>query len=69
MIDKITEAILSVLTLAGYFMVTHGVVYFGAWTALVSNVLWVFYGNQKNSPSIMIVNLVFAMININLLGN
>lgn len=65
----IIEAVLSVLTLAGYWMVTHGLVESGAAVALLSNILWVYYGHEKNSPSIMIVNLVFAMINIQILGN
>ena len=62
------EAFLSVLTLAGYWMITHGVIEWGAIVALLSNVLWVYYGHEKDSPSIMTVNLVFAMININILG-
>lgn len=63
------EALLSIGTLGGYWMITHGMVQWGAIVGLASNILWTYYGHEKDAPSIMIVNLVFAMINISILGN
>ena len=65
----IIESILSILTLDGYWLVTHGSMELGAGVSLISNICWLFYANEKNSISIGIINAVFAMININILGN
>ena len=67
--DIIIEGVLSILTLSGYWMLTHGVVEVGAAVSLVSNIAWLFYATDKNSISIGIVNAVFAMINISILSN
>lgn len=64
----IIEASLSILTLTGYWLVTHGMIELGAGISLLSNIAWLFYANDKNSISIGIVNAVFAMINITILG-
>lgn len=63
------EAFLTVSTLAGYWMVTNGFLFYGAIVALVSNVLWIFYGMDKKSQSLIIVNSLFAMINFAIIVN
>ena len=69
MTNAFIEAFLSVGTLGGYWMVTHGLVYYGALLGLITNIFWIFYAKEKNSISIGIVNAVFAMINITLISN
>jgi hypothetical protein len=63
------EAILTVSTLSGYYMVTNGFLFYGAIVALVSNVLWIFYGMDKKSQSLIVVNALFAMINFAIIVN
>lgn len=67
--NHIIEAILTVSTLAGYWMVTNGFLFWGAVIALISNVLWIFYGMDKKSQSLIIVNSLFAMINVSIIVN
>lgn len=63
------EAILTVTTLGGYWMVTNGFLFLGAVVALVSNVLWTFYGINGKLISLVVINVFFAMININIIMN
>ena len=65
----IIEAFLTVSTLAGYWMVTNGFLFYGAIVALVSNIFWIFYGMNKQSQSLIIVNVLFAMINFAIIVN
>lgn len=67
--NHLIEAILTVSTLAGYWMVTNGFLFYGAIVALVANVLWIFYGMDKKSQSLIIVNSLFAMINFAIIVN
>ena len=63
------EAILTISTLSGYWMVTNGFLFYGAIVALISNVLWIFYGMNMKSYSLIVVNMLFAMINIAIIVN
>jgi hypothetical protein len=66
----LVDAILSIGTLGGYWMVTHGLPFWGALVGLFSNILWVYYGAEiAESKSIVIVNFVFAIINISIISN
>ena len=69
MLNVIIEFFLSISTLGGYWMVTHNMIQVGAFTGLISNIGWIYYGHEKESASIMIVNAVFAAINISIIGN
>ena len=63
------EAVLTISTLTGYFMVLNGFPFYGAIVAVVANLLWIFYGVYKKSPSLLIVNAAMAVININFITN
>lgn len=67
--NLLIEAILTITTLAGYWGVTNGFLFYGAVVALISNILWVFYGIPKQLWSLIVINLFFAMINFNIIVN
>lgn len=67
MIKYLIEGFLTLTTLLGYWLITHDVITIGAAVAFASNVAWIFYGLPLKSYSLIIVNILFAIININIL--
>jgi hypothetical protein len=67
----VIEAILTLATLSGYFMVMNGFMYFGAIVASIANLLNIFYGfysSEKILINIIIINAVMLVINISYLA-
>lgn len=62
--NYLIEAILTVATLSGYFMVLNGLMFLGAIVASIANVFNIFYAVYKNLLNIIIINSVMLVINI-----
>lgn len=67
--NYLIEAILTVATLSGYFMVLNGLMFLGAIVASIANVFNIFYASYKKLPNILIINGVMLVINISFLMN
>lgn len=61
------EAVLTFATLAGYFMVLNGIMYYGAMVAAIANIFNIMYGANKKAPNLIIINAVMLIINISFL--
>jgi len=67
---KLLEFAAMTTTLAGYYMVTHGMIEVGATVALFSNIAWIYFGHEMKNGGfgLMALNSVFVLINLDMLG-
>ena len=70
MLMRTVEFMAMLTTLAGYYMVTHGMVELGATVALFSNIMWVYFAHEmeKGGFGLLFLNSIFILINLGMLG-
>lgn len=64
---KIIEFVATALTLIGFYAISEGNSH-GFTISLISNVMWMFWGHDKNAISLMALNGIMIFINLNGLG-
>jgi hypothetical protein len=60
-----TEIVATVLTIAGFFLISEGILGFGFTLSFAANVLWIVWGHSKNARGIMVVNACLLLSSAN----
>lgn len=62
---KAVELLATVLTIAGFFLLSEKVVFLGFVVSIISNILWIVWGLGTNARGIIIVNAFLLLCGIN----
>ena len=60
---KFIEFVATAITLLGFYMISDGNMQ-GFTVSLVANVIWIYWGHEKNAVSLMGLNAVMIFINL-----
>lgn len=62
---KAVELLATVLTIAGFFLLSEKVGFLGFVVSIISNILWIVWGLDTNARGIIIVNAFLLLCGIN----
>ena len=66
---KLCEALATLLTIAGFFLISENILIAGFTIALVSNILWLVWASDSGAKGIFLVNGVMLLVSLNGLIN